>query len=351
MTRRVPLAALAAVLTLSGCLAGGLRVVDGGLVDSDGWPVRDPEKIPFRCPLGTQLIDKESDSGRRVVLCNRPPSPVPRGFELVWNGSGRMVSRLILSKDGLPEERAQWFDNGRKAGEEAYVDGRLVRRQAWYENGEKRADMAFDSERNLMLVERYQPDGAIEARGQTRDGRRVGQWTEWRDGALEEVEFIDGVQQGKAVRSYPNGEVEQGQYENGRREDKWVRFDARGQVMREVTYANGLEEGKYRFYHPNQQLREEGRLSNGKKLGVWQAWYPSGELETEQFFVCDVLWGPTKTYYASGNIHTEGVFERGRKIGEWKVYSESGVATKIETNAVATETWSPSRVPQACDAD
>lgn len=336
------------MLTAAGCLPGGLRVVDGGLVDRDGWPVREADAFVYRCPDGTELIDNIAASGRRIVTCHKPQNPVPRGFQLVWNDAGRLVSRLLVSPAGQPAERTQWFDNGRKAGEETYVDGRLVRQVAWYENGEKRADLAYDSAKGLMLVERFQADGAIEAVGQSRDGKRVGVWREWRDGALEEVEFVDGLEQGKVVRSFPSGGVEQGQYEAGARVGTWTRFDAKGNPVREVTWAANHQDGVYRTFHPNTQLREEGNLANGRKLGQWKTWYASGELESNQFYVCDVLWGPTKTFYPSGKIHTAGTFEAGRKVGEWKVYSESGIETQIDTHAVVTESFNPDRLPAEC---
>lgn len=339
------------IVTTTGCLQGGTRVVDGGRIDRGGWPVRTLDAEPYRCPLGTELVDNLATTGRRVVTCQRPNNSVPRGFELIWNDAGRLVSRLIVSPDGYPLERTHWFDNGRKAGTEDYVDGKLVRRMAWYENGEKRADLAYDFEKNVMFVEQFQADGAIESKGQMRDGRRFGMWREWRDGAIEEVEYVDGLEQGKVVRSFPTGGVEQGQYEAGRRVGTWTRFDGNGNPVREMTWEGGTEQGTYRTYHPNTQLREAGQLVNGRKNGRWRTWYPSGELESDQYYICDVLWGPSTKYYPSGELHTEGVFERGRKVGEWKVYSETGIATEIDTHTAITTAFDADKIPTECNPE
>lgn len=341
---------LSLVFAVAGCYPGGVRIIDGGRVDRDGWPVRALDATPYRCPIGTQLIDQIAESGRRVVTCQKNDNPVPRGFQLTWNDAGRMVARLILSPEGAPIERVQWFDNGRKAGEETYVDGKLVRRVAWYENGQKRADQAYDADKDLMLVERYQADGSIEAAGQSREGRRVGVWREWRDGALEEVEFVDGVEHGPTVRAYPNGGVEKGQYEGGRKVGTWVRFDARGNPVREAQWMANELQGTLRSYHPNGQLREEGEMLQGHKHGRWRAWFPSGELETDQYYVCGVLWGPSKAYYPSGKLHTAGSFERGRKVGEWKIYSETGIETHIDTHALVSQPFDPAQLPRQCAA-
>ncbi len=335
------------LLTTAGCLPGGMRIVDGGRVDRDDWPVRKVDANPYRCPLGTELIDDVAESGRRVVTCKRPMNPVPRGFQLVWNDGGRLVSRLLVSPDGMPIERTQWFDNGRKAGEETYVDGRLVRQVAWYENGKTRADLAYDADKDLMLIERFQADGDIDAAGQSREGKRVGVWREWREGALEEVEYIDGLEQGKVVRSYPTGGVEHGQYEAGQRTGTWTRFDAKSNPVREVTWVRDRKTGTYRTYHPHKQVREEGTLHNGRKHGTWRTWFPSGEMESEQTYACDVLWGPAKTYYPTGKLHTEGTFEMGRKVGEWTVYSESGIETQIDTHTPPSST-AESKPPSDC---
>ena len=54
--------------------------------------------------------------------------------------------------------------------------------------------------------------------------------------------------------------MERGQYEAGRKVGTWTRFDARGNPVREASWGELGQEGLFRTYHPNTQLREEGAI-------------------------------------------------------------------------------------------
>lgn len=345
-------ALIASALLLASCAPSHTRIVDGGILDQDGWPTRhrNPEaRAPYRCPVGTFLSD-EHVNGRRIVACHVPGAAPPRAFELIWSadGNGPLVSRTVFGEDNTPRARTLWFDSGVLAAEQQFVDGRLVHSTAWYENGERSRVLNYDPTQNVTMSTHYQPDGTIEAEGQMRNGERVGVWRLWRDGALEQVEFVAGFEQGPTVRTYPTGDVEHGQYAAGERVGVWQRVDSAGRPVREVEYVDGAATGQLRAYHPNRQLREEGTLLDGKKVGLWKSYHLTGGLSAEQNFVCDVLTGEAKTYYPTGTLHTRGVYQRGKKVGEWRVYSETGVETSIESHPPAAEEPGDDEPPTSC---
>ena len=336
---------IAIAVLLGGC--GGPRIVDGGVVDRHGWPVRPADKR-VRCPDGTFLLDDVSRSGRRTVTCRAFESANPRGFELTWNSEGILVSELALSADGTPQSRLQWFDDGNKSVEEIYKGGRLIRKLGYYQSGRVRADIAYDPTRDVTFVKRFSPDGSLEEEGEMRNGRLVGKWREWRDGALETLTYVDGVAQGEVVREYPAGGVERGQYMGGERDGKWIRLDDNDNPLREIEYVNGRKHGVFRLYHPNTQLREEGQYVDDQKHGQWKTWYPSGELASESWFSCGVPVGPYKTYHRDGKPELEGRYENGQKVGEWKTFTESGLATAIAQHGASSEVFDPKSLPQRC---
>ena len=51
------------------------------------------------------------------------------------------------------------------------------------------------------------------------------------------------------------------------------------QQLKSIGVANdSIEEGVWRYYHPDGRLMMEGKYLHGKKVGLWKAWYESGKL-------------------------------------------------------------------------
>ena len=46
---------------------------------------------------------------------------------------------------------------------------------------------------------------------------------------------------------------------------------------------DSIEEGVWKFYHPDGRLMMEGKYLHGKKVGLWKAWYESGQLSQEYY--------------------------------------------------------------------
>ncbi len=341
------LALLAATSVAASCAHREGRVVDGGLVDDDGWPVR-PADDTLRCPDGTDLVDVFAPTGRRMVTCQSMGNPVPRGFQLTWNEMGTLVSRFEFTDDGVPLSRTRWFDDGTKAAEALYEDGQLVTRKTWYSNGEKKSVTVWDGNENVLSLERFDPDGSLAADGQTQEGKKVGIWREWRDGAMVDINYVEGVPEGDVLRRYPSGGTERGSYEAGKKHGEWVRKDQNGGLVREMSYNYGKKSGPYRLYHPNTQLREEGQYLNGKKHGQWKTWHPSGQLQSEAWYACGTPVGPFHLYFPDGAPRKVGTYENGRNVGEWKTYNDSGVVTRVEQYDAPTESFDPENLPDSC---
>lgn len=346
MRRVIAVAAIG--LFLPACFIGGTRVVKGGKINKEGWPAR-PSEQTLRCPDGTDLVDEIALSGRRMVTCRSMSNPLSRRFELIWNQEGDLVSHMKLTDDGVPLFRVQWFDDGEKSSEERYEDGQLVRRIAWYENGEKRTDIDEGEEDGVLIVKRWQADGTIEAMGKKQDGMKVGEWTEWRDGAVETLTYVEDVRHGPVTRDYPTGGSETGEYRGGRKDGTWVRVDEIGRKLRSVEWKDGVRDGAYKVFHPSTQLRESGHYNNGNKHGKWQTWYPSGELQSEAWFECGLPVGPLTTYYRDGKPRKTGAYEDGRQVGEWKTYNDFGVAAQLSSYPAPAEPWDPENLKEECE--
>src|SRR5262245_52800385 len=69
----------------------------------------------------------------------------------------------------------------------------------------------------------------------------------------------------------PNGKKNtEGKYDNDKKIGVWRSFREDGSKLEEVEYVNDLQEGKFTRWHPNGVKEVEGQYKAGKKEGTWK---------------------------------------------------------------------------------
>lgn len=77
-----------------------------------------------------------------------------------------------------------------------------------------------------------------------------------------------------------------------------------------------------------QTAREEGALSSEKKDGVWVSYYPNGNKQSELTYQNGILEGKAAFYYDDGKtLYKEGAYTNNMMTGDWTVYNRAGVKT------------------------
>lgn len=99
-----------------------------------------------------------------------------------------------------------------------------------------------------------------------------------------------------------------------------------------VIDENNLKQGFWRIfgkmkklpgYEPDQVV-EEGNYENSRKQGLWKNFFPNGKVKSEIAYVNSRPNGTYKTYYENGQIEEEGSWENNRNTGGFKRYHENG---------------------------
>ncbi len=60
-----------------------------------------------------------------------------------------------------------------------------------------------------------------------------------------------------------------GNFENGKRQGKWLSFYENGEIKNVFSYENGALQGEYKFFDHAGTLKESGQFFNDKKEGEW----------------------------------------------------------------------------------
>ncbi len=153
-----------------------------------------------------------------------------------------------------------------------------------------------------------------------------------------------GAPEGIETYYFPNGNKEiEGRYVNGDRDGGWTYYNEDGSVQMQVLYAQGrmvkekYENGTFREYWADQQLKSEVTYRNGKREGPFTEWYnngqwvevpmklgPQGEEKSEMerkltgqtkqregTYKNDLLEGPVKEYNDAGRLISTVVYKNG----------------------------------------
>ena len=93
---------------------------------------------------------------------------------------------------------------------------------------------------------------------------------------------------------------------------------------------DGSQQGLWKEYWKNGQLRAEGKLLDSKIVGLWKYYYEDGKIQREVDIIEEGN-GYVKLYYKNGKLSFEGGMKNGMDDGLCKSYYENGQLKSIGT--------------------
>jgi antitoxin component YwqK of YwqJK toxin-antitoxin module len=69
-----------------------------------------------------------------------------------------------------------------------------------------------------------------------------------------------------------------------------------GQLLREISYVNGVAHGLCKYYYKNGQLMYEKPYVNGVLHGLYKQWYNNGKDRSKLYLVFNVIEGEEIIY-------------------------------------------------------
>ncbi len=103
-----------------------------------------------------------------------------------------------------------------------------------------------------IKLEKFYPDGKIESRGIT----------------------LDGKKNGPATLFYQNGKIKQeGNWENDKQEGLWFFYYDDGSISEKINFKSDYQDGQSTFYFPNGSIDQEIQFTAGKPNGISKTYY------------------------------------------------------------------------------
>lgn len=124
--------------------------------------------------------------------------------------------------------------------------------------------------------------------------KEIGHWKEGKQNGLFQMYTEEGIL------------IDSGTFKDGERDGLTEQFyNDTGKLRVSANYKNGILEGEFKAYYPNENLQGEGNYKNGEMNGVF------------------------KEYYENKNIRLSGNYKNSLQDGEWKFYLEDGILQSI----------------------
>ena len=141
-----------------------------------------------------------TDSSEGFKLQQRWPEDsnhVARGTTMSWHENGQKASQRLF-KDGKQESTTSWHENGQKAGEATYKDGkRNGPATSWHKNRQKSTEATFKDDKKDGPATRWHENGQKSREETYTDGKRDGLRTRWHENGQKDSEAL--YQEGRKV--------------------------------------------------------------------------------------------------------------------------------------------------------
>ncbi|MFA7272687.1 MAG: hypothetical protein WC044_02410 [Crocinitomicaceae bacterium] len=129
----------------------------------------------------------------------------------------------------------------------------------------------------------------------------------------------------------PEGKIEEGPYEDDRREGIWTKYHNDGVTPRiKGNYVNNRPQGAYTKIHPNGKIKETGTFERNSYRDSLKRFHENGVLEYEaKYNESGQETGTVKYYYANGQLEFEYKSVDGKPFGKATRYYENGDLKEI----------------------
>lgn len=97
----------------------------------------------------------------------------------------------------------------------------------------------------------------------------------------------------------------------------------------EYDVVEGVKHGKFIIYDEHENIIMHGNMSHNLNNGEWKYYHPNGVVESVGSFRNDTLTGEWKWYYMTSTIQQKGNYSNGKMDGDWNSYNEFGSETLI----------------------
>lgn len=244
------------------------------------------------------------------------------GTWTTWHENGSKAGEVPWVDGKEHGKWTEWHSNGRKAGEGQYIHGAKDGEwRTWHRDGRTASFARYEAGKPVGEWVEWFGDGERKSHGLYVDGLKEGRWSYWRDNGSIELEenWRQGVLHGDSFGQHRDrGRAFKGTWDNGLRTGVWIWWHINGEIQRSGEYKDGKETGRWGEWHPNGELRRRGEYVQGRREGLWEEFDEAGEIVARREYQNDML-SSEEHYFRGVVVQRRTQMQDGRLAAEWTV--------------------------------
>jgi antitoxin component YwqK of YwqJK toxin-antitoxin module len=161
----------------------------------------------------------------------------------------------------------------------------------------------------LDVKKTYFSDGRVQSEGPVKNDLPVGVHRQYNeDGQVVKAEIYD------SGRVMAEGVLDT----SGIQQGEWKEFHENGQLKAIGKYLNGVKVGQWKYYYANTKVFEIGKYDqSGRQQGKWLWYFDNGKVRRESNFYNGQEDGDFIEYTDTGSVITKGQYTEGLREGMW----------------------------------
>jgi uncharacterized protein len=250
--------------------------------------------------------------------------------------NGKLRSKGTFTK-GKRTGNWKWYDESEKIESEGdYIDGKETGVWKWYyKNGQLKEEAPYENGKLKGIGKLYDENGKVWSESVFKNGKvdsykifdtnggiitqqktsggkiAVVYYNQFRQ-KTSEGQLLNGLEQGVWKYYYPNGELKyERSYDKGNSDGSFKYFYKNGKLYYEINYVNNNREGYYKSYFLNGKVRSEGYYLNDEQHGPWTFYSSDGSLDEVNFFQEGEVKGITESYLPGNKLYSHAIYKNG----------------------------------------
>jgi antitoxin component YwqK of YwqJK toxin-antitoxin module len=185
--------------------------------------------------------------------------------------------------------------------------GDLIKTEKWVDGVLQKSSK---ESAKIDIKREFYDNGAIKSYGTSRSG------------LLEGItRYYDETGRLVGSKFYKNGSLssEGVMDEKGLQQGIWKEYYPEGEIKSQGLYENGRKIGEWKYFHQNKVIEQIGTYDKGKPKGNWKWYYDNGQLLRTETFEFGKLNGEFIEYSEKGDVILKGEFSDGEANGQWLI--------------------------------
>jgi antitoxin component YwqK of YwqJK toxin-antitoxin module len=237
------------------------------------------------------------------------------------------IEKIFFNEVGITQGLVTgWYQNGQQKFEGT---SKNKKREGlwieWYENGQKKEEGNYSDGKIMGTYTYYNEDG---------EKIRAVHYNIANDGFHEEPEpeelhdesTSEMIEDGVFRKYWTNGNIRyEWGYKNGKRVDVKSRgWYENGQLKQVTNWKNEKQNGLHTQYYKNGNKAKEFTYKDGGVTGIKRNWYENGQIDDEMYITGSVPHEKATSWYNNSQKRSEGNYEFGKKVGNWTYWDKHG---------------------------